>query len=174
MLILLTGGAACGKSTYGEQTAMTLGSPRYYIATMQPDGSEAARRIARHRAMRADRGFQTIERYTDLAGLVLPQPHSVALLECICNLTANEMFAPHGAGLAAEEAVLTGVEALSRQCRHVLVVTNEVGSDGTVYPPETMAYVSTLGRINQTLARIADHVWELVCGIPLIRKGTLL
>ena len=174
MLILLTGGSACGKSTYGEQTAMQLGSPRYYIATMQPDGPDATRRIARHRAMRANRGFQTMERYTDLAGLVLPEPHSVALLECICNLTANEMFSPHGAGPAAEEAVLAGVEALSRHCRHLLVVTNEVGCDGTAYLPETMAYVAALGRINQTLASWAHHVWELVCGIPLVRKGTLL
>ena len=174
MLILLTGGAACGKSAYGEQTAMQLGTPRYYIATMRPDGTEAARRIARHQAMRADREFQTIERYTDLAGLVLPDSPGVALLECICNLTANEIFSPNGAGPATEERILAGIKALSRQCRHLLVVTNEVGSDGTFYPSETMAYLTTLGRINQSLAQLADHVWELVCGIPLVRKGTLL
>ena len=48
-------------------------------------------RILRHRQMRAGKGFETVERYTDLKGLKL-DPDSVVLLECMSNLTANEMF----------------------------------------------------------------------------------
>ena len=35
MLILLTGGSACGKSTYGENLAAHGPKPLYYIAAMQ-------------------------------------------------------------------------------------------------------------------------------------------
>ena len=110
MIFLLTGGAACGKSSYAEQLALRLGSPRYYIASMQPYGEEGELRIRRHRAMRAGKGFQTIERYTDLQGLELPEKDAVVLLECLCNLTANEMFSPEAEGSDCVERVLSGVE----------------------------------------------------------------
>ena len=174
MIFLLTGGAACGKSSYAEDLAERLGQPRYYIATMEPYGEEGRQRIARHRAMRAKRNFQTIERYTDLAGLRLPQPDGVVLLECIGNLTANELFSPGASAESCESAVLTGVSNLARQCRHLLLISNEVGGDSLAYTDRSGEYIETLGRINQALAHEADQVWELVCGIPIVRKGTLL
>lgn len=173
MRILLTGGSANGKSTYAEALAVRLGKPLYYIAAMMPYGEEGDRRIARHRSMRAEKGFDTYERYTGLSGLVLPA-RGTALLECLCNLTANEMFEPAGAGKAASEAVLRGVETLSRQCQHLIVVTNDVGADGGGYDRQTSAYIETLGRINCTLAEQFDRVYELCCGIPLPLKGALL
>lgn len=173
MHILLTGGSANGKSTYAERLCAALPGPLFYIAAMMPYGEESARRIARHRAMRAHRGFETFERYTDLASLRLPA-RGTALLECICNLTANEMFEPAGAGRDAERAVLDGVERLAAQCENLIVVTNDVGSDGGGYDALTMDYVETLGRINRALAERADAVYELVCGIPLPLRGALL
>lgn len=166
MMILLTGGSACGKSSYAEKLCVEMEGPRYYIAAMQPFGEGGAEKIARHRAMRAGKGFQTVERYTDLAGLVLPE-RGCALLECICNLTANEMFDATGAMRDPCEAVLTGVDALRRQCENLVVVTNDVGSDNKDYDPGTRAYIRALGRINAILAQQADEVYELVCGIPL-------
>lgn len=166
MMILLTGGSACGKSSYAESLCVRAPEPRYYIAAMRPFGEGGAEKIARHRAMRAGKGFQTIERYTDLAGLVLPQ-RGTALLECICNLTANEMFDDAGNMRDPVDAVLTGVEALRRQCGTLVVVTNDVGSDNKSYDPNTAAYIRALGRINICLAQQADEVYELVCGIPI-------
>lgn len=166
MMILLTGGSACGKSSHAEKLCVEMAGPRYYIAAMQPFGEGGAEKIARHRRLRAGKGFVTFERYTDLAGLVLPE-RGTALLECICNLTANEMFDETGAMRDPCEAVLTGVDALRRQCENLIVVTNDVGSDNKDYDPGTRAYIRALGRINAILAQRADEVYELVCGIPL-------
>lgn len=174
MIFLLTGGAACGKSSYAEQLALRLGSPRYYIASMQPYGEEGELRIRRHRAMRAGKGFQTIERYTDLQGLELPEQNGIVLLECLCNLTANEMFSPEAEGSDCVERVLSGVERLAGQCRQLILITNEIGGDGGGYLDRSGEYIEALGRINQALARRADHVWEMVCGIPVLRKGELV
>ncbi|MEA5049852.1 MAG: bifunctional adenosylcobinamide kinase/adenosylcobinamide-phosphate guanylyltransferase [Oscillospiraceae bacterium] len=174
MKLLLTGGSACGKSTYAEAAAVRLPLPRYYIAAMRPYGDEGAARVARHRALRADKQFVTIERYTDLAGLRLPSRGTV-LLECLCNLTANEMFDADGAGAdAAEDAVLRGVRALAAQCDDLIVVTNDVGSDGGGYDAAVMRYVGALGRVNRALAAEFDRVFELCCGIPIPLKGELL
>ena len=172
MRILLTGGSANGKSTFAESLAVKLGGKLWYIAAMMPYGEESEARIRRHRAMRAEKGFTTIERYTDIAGLAIPERGTV-LLECLCNLTANEMFEPDGAGEDTVNAVLRGIDALEKQSDNLIVVTNDVGSDGGGYDGLTMRYVDALGEINQRLAQRFDSVYELVCGIPLPLKGEL-
>lgn len=173
MMILLTGGSGCGKSSYAESLCVKLPEPRYYIAAMRPFGEESRRKISRHRKMREGKGFETVERYTDLASLLLPR-RGTALLECICNLTANEMFDKKYGFSDPCDRVIEGVEALRRQCVNLIIVTNDVGSDGQIYDSGTMAYIAALGRINAELARRADAVYELVCGIPIVIKGALL
>ncbi len=139
---------------------------------MRPFGEESEARIARHRAMRKAKGFATIERYTDLPGLALPERAGVALLECLCNLTANEIFDAEGAGPdLAEARVLAGVRHLAGQCDTLILVTNEVGADGGGYDALVRRYIQALGRLNQRLAAACDQVAELVCGIPLWLKG---
>ncbi len=172
MMILLTGGSACGKSAYAEALCMNAPLPRYYLAAMQPYGEEGKRKVRRHRALRAGKGFETIERYTDYAGLRLPARGTV-LLECICNLTANEMFDEAGNRSDPYERVLAGIDALARQSDLLVVVTNDVGSDIRTYEEGTAAYIRVLGRINAALAARADTVLELVAGIPLVVKGVL-
>ena len=66
MLTLVIGGSASGKSEYAEQHVMSLNGARIYIATMEPFGKEAADRISKHRQMRKNKGFETIECYTGL------------------------------------------------------------------------------------------------------------
>ena len=51
-IILVTGGARCGKSAIAEGRTLVLGSPAVYVATAQPLDAEMAQRIAAHRARR--------------------------------------------------------------------------------------------------------------------------
>ena len=55
MLVLVTGGAASGKSELAERIVCELakGKPMLYVAAMETEGEEAQKRIARHRALRA-------------------------------------------------------------------------------------------------------------------------
>ena len=171
MLILLTGGSACGKSTYGEELAVRGPKPLYYIAAMQPFDEECLRKIARHRELRRDKGFETIERYTSVDTLILPQKGGTALLECLCNLTANEMYIQPDAPVDPVKKVVAGVENLRRQTDTLIVITNDVGSDNEDYSDETRQYIRALGQINARVAAMADQVYELVAGIPLCLKG---
>ena len=172
MMILLTGGAACGKSSFAESLCLCSPLPRYYLAAMQPYGEEGALRVARHRRLRDGKGFLTIERYRDYASLVLPERGTV-LLECICNLTANEMFDSEGKMTDPREKVVEGVKAVAAQCDRLFVITNDVGSDGIGYDGSTAEYVRALGEINARLAAMADTVIEMVAGIPITIKGEL-
>ena len=107
MMTLVMGGAASGKSEFAEGLILQNGIlPRYYIATMQPFDKECCLRIEKHRKMRAQKQFETIECYTGLADLHLPQKGAV-LLECMSNLVANELYSPEGAGEEALSAILS-------------------------------------------------------------------
>ena len=171
MLILLTGGSACGKSAYGEKLAIQGPKPLYYVAAMQPYDDECLRKIARHREMRRDKGFETIERYTGVDALELPRLGGTALLECLCNLTANEMYIHPESPVNPVAKVVAGVENLRRQTDTLIVITNDVGSDDEAYDLETRRYIRALGEINARVAAMADRVYELVAGIPLCLKG---
>ena len=172
MFYLLTGGSACGKSTYAESLVCRYGQPRIYIATMQPYGEESLAKIERHRRMRAEKGFSTIEAQTNIADVQVARDASV-LLECICNLTSNEMFDEHGNVSDPRRKIVEGVAGLAGRCRNLVVVTNDVGSEFHDYDDLTPKSVDALGCINRELASKADAVFELVCGIPIVVKGEL-
>ena len=119
MFILVTGGSGSGKSAYAESEIVKLGEGnRFYLATMMSFDEESRKRIARHRRMRADKKFETIECYTGLKNIVLPGD-SIVLLECMSNLVANEMFSDEGAGEHTVKEVLLGVRHLKEQVRHL-------------------------------------------------------
>lgn len=175
MLVLVTGGAASGKSELAEGIACRLaeGEPMLYVAAMDPQGEEAQRRIARHRALRAGKGFTTLEHAKRFDRMHVPEGFCVALFECMSNALANELFAPDGAGDDWEASILAGVDMLEQACAHVVIVTNDVFADGVTYDTWTMRYLRALGVLNQRLAQRADVVIESVCGIPVRIKGEL-
>ncbi len=165
MLILVTGASGSGKSGFAENTAMRFGTRVTYIAAMKPEGAEAQKRIDRHRVMRRGKGFHTVERYTDIKSLDVRTP---AILECLPNLLANEMFSPEGCGADnAEDETAEGIRTLAAKCEKLVIVTDEVGSDGITYGAATEKYKKILGSLNRRIAHAADEVYEVVCGIPM-------
>lgn len=170
MLILVSGGSASGKSKYAEDLVVQAPpGERIYVATMQVWDEESRRRVERHRAMRAGKGFRTEERPVHLDHMPVPAG-AVVLLEDLSNLTANEWFGPEGRE-GAEERVLSGIRKLKAESACTVVVTNELFSDGVTYDKETADYLSALARLNAAVAAEADQVYEVVCGIPVCWKG---
>nr|WP_319490138.1 bifunctional adenosylcobinamide kinase/adenosylcobinamide-phosphate guanylyltransferase [uncultured Caproiciproducens sp.] len=172
MLVLVTGGSASGKSEYAETQAClcrTDNGDVVYIATMIPADEECEKRIVRHRKMRSQKGFTTVECYTNLSAVSVPKG-SVVLLECMSNLVANELYCLNGAHEKTAECILAGVRHLCEQAEYVIVVSNEIVSDGRTYEESTMNYLNTLAAVNCALARHAQQVTEVVCSIPIIHK----
>ena len=167
MITLITGGSGSGKSSYAENLLTSFpGGNRIYIATMFPYDQESFARIDRHRAMRAEKQFHTIECYTGLKKVKLP-PKAHVLLECMSNLVANEMFQEDGAHEDTVEEILAGIDNLASQAEELVIVSNEIAADGVCYDPESQCYQQYLGRINVEIAKKACQVTEVVYGIPI-------
>jgi adenosylcobinamide kinase/adenosylcobinamide-phosphate guanylyltransferase len=177
MMTLIIGGSGSGKSAYAEDYMISLSEEKkkYYIATMQIYDAEGEKKIERHRTLRSGKGFSTIEQAVDIRKATgkMEAGERTALLECISNLTANEMFAGE---VPEREEVVAGkivkeIEILSKELAHFVIVSNNVFEDGKVYDKATMAYIRAMGRINEKLAKMADEVVEVVVGIPLVVKS---
>ncbi len=166
MTVLITGGSGCGKSTCAEKLVTRLSfEKRVYIATMRVYDGESVRRVARHRAQRADKGFVTIECPLDLASAEV-EPGSTVLLEDIPNLLANEMFDG-----GSPDRIFPAVCALAQKCENLIIVTNDVFCDGVTYPESTQAYIKKLAELNCMIADFADYAAEAVYSIPVTLKG---
>ena len=149
---------------------MKCALPRYYLATMQVYDAESTARVERHRALRADKQFATVERPLDLGGLTLPGRGTV-LLEDLGNLAANELYAPEGAGENAVRAIVDGVRHLARQIEHLIIVGNEVFSGGADYAGDTDRYLRVLAQASNEIAAMADAVCRVTCGVSVYYKG---
>ena len=176
-MTLIIGGSGSGKSAYAEDYMVSISEDRkkYYIATMQIYDEEGERKVERHRMLRGGKGFSTIEQPVDIgkAAEKMEAEDRTALLECVSNLTANEMFSGEVPGTeeVITEKIVGGIAVLNRELTHLVIVSNNVFEDGNVYNKTTMAYIRAMGRINQKLAEMADEVVEVVVGIPIVIKN---
>ena len=166
MFTLVIGGSASGKSEYAEKLVTSRPGKLVYLATMAAWDEESKKRIARHRQMRAGKGFETVECPVSVQDADI-QAGSNVLLEDLDNLIANELFSENGGGAGA---VLSGVLSLLDKCADLTVVSGEVFSGGTDYLDDTLSYLKTAAAINRTLAAKADRVVEVVCGLPNVLK----
>ena len=194
MITLVTGGSGSGKSAYAESLLSSCEGIRYYIATMQIYDAEGEKKVERHRKLRAGKGFLTIESPINVGKIQFAcageaeqaqyrqeverkvqgsSEKKSALLECMSNLTANEMFTKDGMKSEEEvvEKIVSEMQTLSQKLDNLVIVTNNVFEDGVIYDAGTMEYLKALGRINAALARLADRVAEVVVGIPVELKG---
>lgn len=194
MITLVTGGSGSGKSAYAESLLYSCEGIRYYIATMQIYDAEGEKKVERHRKLRAGKGFLTIESPINVGKIQFAcageaeqaqyrqetvrkvqgsSEKKSALLECMSNLTANEMFTKDGMKSEEEvvEKIVSEIQILSQKLDNLVIVTNNVFEDGVIYDAGTMEYLRALGRINAALARLADRVAEVVVGIPVELKG---
>jgi adenosylcobinamide kinase/adenosylcobinamide-phosphate guanylyltransferase len=180
-LILVTGGARSGKSTYAERLAQRSGRSVAYIATATAGDDDMRDRIARHQAARPAT-WQTIEEPLHLADAV-HQAASLAdiiLLDCITVWLSNWLLlqdelssvestpaSVYSEGALQEiEALLKEAQALNTQQR-LLIVTNEVGLG--IVPAFALGrvYRDVLGTVNRRLAQEAARVYLLVAGLAV-------
>ena len=186
MFCMISGGSGSGKSEFAEgiiekmceyhreqsgicQRKTSSEAPSIYIATMKATDTEAKEKIARHRNMRQHKGFLTKECFNGLRELSIPKD-SIVLLDCLSNLVANEMFLKDQVKEQVWDEILQGIVKLQKESEHLVVVSNEIFSDGIEYDALTRKYIENLAVLHQAMAQRADAVIEVVCGIPIYHK----
>lgn len=170
MVVLVTGGAASGKSEYAENISIKHKKGNLiYVATMMPYDDECYKKIDRHKEMRKEKGFLTIECPYDLKSIEEEYltKDSTVLLECMSNLLANEMYDSARKDKDSVLEIIDGISYLKDKVRNLIIVTNEIFSDGNTYDEETEKYIYNLGLINRKIGMIADEIIEVVYGIEV-------
>ena len=165
MMTLILGGSGSGKSAYAEDYLLrTAGDKKkYYIATMQIWDAEMQAKVDRHHRLRQGKGFTTIEQPTELEQAVLQmEPAGAVLLECMSNLTANEMFSGEQPvdRQTVIKKILQGMEGLRKQVDTLVIVTNNVFEDGIIYDDPTMEYIRPWGGSTKDLPRRRTRSWK--------------
>lgn len=182
-LILVTGGARSGKSTFAEEKAKEFGNDVLYVATSKAIDEEMKQRIAKHRAQRP-KEWKTLEEYKNLDEAIARETagKSAVLLDCITimitNLMLDESFEwdmlPRERVGKIEKLIEGQIQRLIDIAHTAeipfILVTNEVGLG--VVPTSAMGrdFRDIAGRINQLLAKAADEVYFCVSGIPMKLK----
>lgn len=170
-LILITGGARSGKSTFAQQQAAAYQRDVLFVATAEAGDADMAARIAQHRAERPAH-WRTLEVPLHIANtLAHTTPAPVVLLDCV-TLWVTNLLLRQDATWAGAEAELTALLAWYRA--HpvaLLVVTNEVGLGIVPADPLSRTFRDWLGLFNQRLAAEADAVYLLVAGLPVDIKA---
>lgn len=208
MITFIYGASSSGKSEYAEK--LLQGAPavnKIYLATMK-NAPENADRIKRHRELRKDKGFITIECDRDIRRIISDSyliinnnsenndfinnelnnnkyknnklknnklnnkylcDESAVLLECLSNLTANEMFCRGNiiSREIVENKIINEINFLNKKINNLIIVSNNIFDDGNVYGAATSEYMKALSEINRYLVSIADASYEVVVGIPV-------
>ena len=178
MIIFVFGGSGSGKSAFAEQYIMQWKQPSdqlYYLATMQSCDEECERKIHRHRILREEKAFITLEQPYDIDqvsfGMKMASERLI-LLESLTTLLSNEIYRD-GSYREVADRVWKTILALAEKCRQLVVVSDDVFRSGEIYSKETCGYVRQLGNLHQKIAEKADVVYEVVAGIPVCVKGAV-
>jgi adenosylcobinamide kinase / adenosylcobinamide-phosphate guanylyltransferase len=174
-LVLLLGGARSGKSDFAERLAQTWSDRVIYVATAVAGDEEMAQRVVAHRARRPAH-WHTVEAPSSIAAALEPKlaGGELVLLDCLTLLTSNLLIAEQDPS-QAESRLAGELDDLLAICRRrqaaLIIVSNEVGQGLVPTYALGRQYRDVLGRANQRLAALADHVLYFVAGMPLDLKA---
>jgi adenosylcobinamide kinase / adenosylcobinamide-phosphate guanylyltransferase len=167
-IVLILGGARSGKSRFAEALVAGAGGQALYLATAEGRDAEMGARIAVHRARRGA-AWTTIEEPVEVVNRLLELSGGAApiLIDCLTLWLANLMAASRDIGFEIERLLAT----LPQMKAPVVLVANEVGLG--IVPENALARVfcDHAGRLNQSIAAIADRVVFMAAGLPLALKG---
>lgn len=173
-IILVTGGARSGKSSFAEKLALKCGGGRAaYIATAQIFDDEMAYRVKVHRERRGNE-WQTFEAPFNAEEKISAagKNFGAILFDCVTIYVSNFVCT---ANLDDEEKLyrnLRGmiqnlIDAAKNSDAVTIFVTNEVGAG--IVPENKLArhFRDLAGLANQMLAAAADQVFLTVAGIAI-------
>jgi adenosylcobinamide kinase/adenosylcobinamide-phosphate guanylyltransferase len=176
-IILVTGGARSGKSTFALKMAESIPGERLFIATAEALDEEMAGRIEEHKRGRGSH-WATVEEPIAVPTIVgREKGYGVILLDCLTIWLSNLLHKQSGRSGegSTSEVVLTAITgeidsfigACNESNATVIVVSNEVGMGIVPEHPLARQFRDIAGVASQRIAEAADEVYLLVSGIGM-------
>ena len=183
-IILVTGGARSGKSSFAESLCKNQNNRIAYIATSIAFDDEMKNRVKKHQESRP-KEWKTYEIYKDIYSIIdeIGEKHDTVIMDCVTLMVNNLMFtyeididnSTQDEINELEKYIKEQVEKLLIEIKktnlYFVIVTNELGLGGVSINKLTRIYTDIIGRINQQIATHSDEVYFVVSGIPMKIKG---
>ncbi len=173
-ITFVIGGVRSGKSRYAVEYAKASQRHVTFIATARAADDEMKERIKTHQASRPPE-WDLIEETTDMASVIknLNKKHArkeVVIVDCLGLYITNLFMDDH-----SDESMIRNMSDFLDAClvsqHDIFIVSNEVGQG--IVPEHLLGrrFRDVLGLSNQMIARKADKVIVMQCGIPVTIKG---
>ena len=163
-IILITGGARSGKSTYAEKMALSLSPNPVYLATARIWDEEFRQRVIHHQQRRGPE-WTNIEEEKQLSRHQLTG--RIVLIDCVTLWCTNFFFDVNADTDRALTAAKEEFDRFTRQDATFIFVTNEIGMGATSDNEIQRKFTDMQGCMIQHIAAQADEVWLMVSGIPV-------
>lgn len=163
-IILITGGARSGKSSYAEQLALQLADHPIYLATARIWDEEFAQRVQKHRQRRGPE-WTNLEEERELSKQHVAG--RVVVIDCVTLWCTNFFFDLKAEIPPSLEAIKREFDRFTAQDATFIFVTNEIGSGAVSDNPIQRKFTDLQGWTNQYIASKADEVYLMVSGIPV-------
>ena len=163
-IILITGGARSGKSSYAEKLALSLSPNPVYMATARVWDEEFRQRVIRHQEARGPE-WTNLEEEKELSRHDVSG--RVVLIDCVTLWCTNFFFDLQGHVDSSLKAVKEEFNRFTAQDATFIFVTNEIGLGGTSENELHRKFTDLQGWMNQYIASRADEVYLMVSGLPL-------
>ena len=169
-IILVTGGARSGKSSFAESLCKNQNNRIAYIATSIAFDDEMKNRVKKHQESRP-KEWKTYEIYKDIYSIIDEIGETL--------MVNNLMFTY---GIDVDKATSKELDELENYIRdqieklldavkktnlYFVIVSNEIGMGIVPANKLSRIYSDFVGRANQLIGKYSDEVYFVVSGIPM-------
>jgi adenosylcobinamide kinase/adenosylcobinamide-phosphate guanylyltransferase len=170
-VVLVTGGARSGKSSFAQSEALALSENPVYVATAKRyKDDEFQNRINRHIAAR-DQRWTTIEEQLYINTLPLDQ--KVVVVDCV-TLWLTNFFSLYKYEVDQSlRGMKEQIEALLLFDSTFIIITNELGMGVHAESEVGRKFTDLQGWTNQFIAGVSNKVVMMISGIPVTIKNEL-
>ena len=179
-IILVTGGARSGKSSFAESLCKNQNNRIAYIATSIAFDDEMKNRVKKHQESRP-KEWRTYEIYKDIYSIIdeIGEKHDTVIMDCVTLMVNNLMFTY---GIDVDKATSKELDELENYIRdqieklldavkktnlYFVIVSNEIGMGIVPANKLSRIYSDFVGRANQLIGKYIDEVYFVVSGIPM-------
>ena len=166
-IILITGGQRSGKSEEAERLALSLSPCPVYMATARVYDEDFRQRVRVHQERRG-------QSWTNIEEEKMLSRHDVSgrvvLIDCLTLWAANFLFdvsdnPDNSTVKLCYEQMVSEFDRFTSSDATFIFVTNEIGMGGVSDNSLQRHFTDLQGLINQYVARKADEVYLMVCGL---------